>query len=107
MHNGEDYAVSTGTPLRSMSTGTVVLAETQSGYGNIVQIRYWDGTVSYFGHMSTISVNKGQSVTPGQVVGRSGNTGRSTGPHLHLEIHPSGGAPVDPLPWLAAHNLGS
>jgi len=83
----------------------VVFAGQQSGYGNIVQIRYWDGTVSYFGHMSRIQVNVGEAVAPGDIVGESGNTGHSTGPHLHLEIHPSGGAAIDPLPWLAAHHI--
>ena len=90
-----------------MSTGTVVFAGEQSGFGNLVQIRYWDGTISYFAHMSRISASTGQRVTPGQVVGQSGNTGHSTGPHLHLEIHPEGGAAVDPLPWLAARNIDS
>jgi len=55
--------------------------------------------------MSSISVNVGESVAAGQVVGQSGNTGHSTGPHLHLEIHPNGGQAVDPLPWLAAHGI--
>jgi murein DD-endopeptidase MepM/ murein hydrolase activator NlpD len=105
LHAGEDFAVSTGTPLASMSTGTVKFAGVESGYGNLVQIRYWDGTVSYFAHMSTISVNVGEAVAPGEIVGRSGNTGHSTGPHLHLEIHPSGGPAIDPLPWLAARNI--
>jgi murein DD-endopeptidase MepM/ murein hydrolase activator NlpD len=107
LHAGEDFAVSTGTPLHSMSTGTVSFAGVQSGYGNIVQIRYWDGTISYFGHMSSISVHKGQAVKPGTLVGRSGNTGHSTGPHLHLEIHPHGGAAIDPLPWLAARHVAT
>ena len=59
----------------------------------------------YFGHMSRISVNVGEAVAPAQIVGESGNTGHSTGPHLHLEIHPDGGQAVDPLPWLAAHHI--
>lgn len=105
LHAGEDFAVSTGTNLASMSTGTVDYAGAESGYGNLVKIRYWDGTTSYFGHMSSISVNVGESVEPGQVVGQSGNTGHSTGPHLHLEIHPDGGAAIDPLPWLADRNI--
>jgi murein DD-endopeptidase MepM/ murein hydrolase activator NlpD len=70
-----------------------------------VQIRYWDGTISYFGHMSTISVSVGQAVKPAEIVGQSGNTGHCTGPHLHLELHPSGGQAVDPLPWLTAHHI--
>lgn len=107
LHAGEDYAVSTGTHLVSMSTGTVVYAGVESGYGNLVRIRYWDGTVSYYAHMSSISVSVGGAVGPGDSVGRSGNTGHSTGPHLHLEIHPGGGAAVNPLPWLASHNVAS
>jgi murein DD-endopeptidase MepM/ murein hydrolase activator NlpD len=105
LHAGTDYGVPTGTNLASMSTGTVRFAGVQSGYGNLVQIRYWDGTVSYYGHMSSISVNTGEKVERGQVVGQSGNTGRSTGPHLHLEIHPHGGAAVDPVPWMASHKI--
>lgn len=105
LHAGEDFAVSVGTNLVSMSTGTVAFAGQESGYGNIVKVRYWNGTVSYYGHMSNISVNTGENVGPGEVVGQSGNTGHSTGPHLHLEIHPDGGEAIDPLPWLANHNI--
>ena len=105
LHAGEDFAVSIGTPLAAMSTGTVVYAGPMSGYGNMVDVRYWDGTVSRYGHMSSVSVNVGEAVEPGQIVGRSGNTGHSTGPHLHLEIHPNGGQPIDPLPWLASHHV--
>ena len=105
LHAGEDFAVSIGTPLAAMSTGTVTFAGAQSGYGNMVEVRYWDGTVSRFGHMSRVSVNVGEAVEPGQIVGLSGNTGHSTGPHLHLEIRPQGGQPIDPLPWLASHHV--
>jgi murein DD-endopeptidase MepM/ murein hydrolase activator NlpD len=104
LHAGQDYGVSVGTPLAAMSTGTVVFAGVESGYGNIVKVRYWDGTVSYYGHMSKISVNSGETVEPGEIVGLSGNTGHSTGPHLHLEIHPGGGDAVNPAAWLARHN---
>jgi murein DD-endopeptidase MepM/ murein hydrolase activator NlpD len=105
LHAGEDFAVSIGTPLASMSTGTVAFAGAQSGYGNMVEIRYWDGTVSRYGHMSSVSVTDGETVLPGEVVGQSGNSGHSTGPHLHLEIHPNGGQAIDPLPWLASHHV--
>ena len=104
-HAGEDFAVPVGTNLTSMSTGTVDFAGQESGFGNIVKICYWDGTISYYGHMSAISVNVGERVGAGEAVGKSGNTGDSTGPHMHLEIHPNGGAAVDPLPWLADHNV--
>jgi murein DD-endopeptidase MepM/ murein hydrolase activator NlpD len=105
LHAGEDFGAPTGTDLVSMSTGTVDFAGQESGYGNIVKIRYWDGTVSYFGHMSRISVNTGESLEPGQSVGAVGNTGHSTGPHLHLEMHPNGGGAVNPQGWLANHNI--
>ena len=107
LHAGEDFAAPVGTDLVAMSTGTVIFAGQQSGYGNLIQIRYWDGTVAYYAHMSRISAREGQRVAPGQVVGQSGNTGHSTGPHLHLEIHPHGGRPVDPLPWLVARNVAT
>ena len=105
LHAGEDFAAAVGTKLVSMSRGRVVFAGQESGYGNIVKIRYWDGTVAFYAHMSHISVTEGQIVGPGQVVGHSGNTGHSTGPHLHLEIHPKGGQAVNPLPWLANRHI--
>jgi murein DD-endopeptidase MepM/ murein hydrolase activator NlpD len=105
LHAGEDFAATVGTSLFSMSTGTVVFAGQESGYGNIVKIRYWDGTLTFYGHMSHVSVTDGETVDPGEVVGQSGNTGESTGPHLHLEVHPDGGAAVDPQPWLAEHRI--
>jgi murein DD-endopeptidase MepM/ murein hydrolase activator NlpD len=55
--------------------------------------------------MSSLSVTSGETVMPGQPVGQSGNTGESTGPHLHLEIHPNGGQPVNPLPWLTDRRI--
>jgi murein DD-endopeptidase MepM/ murein hydrolase activator NlpD len=107
LHAGEDYAASVGTRLVAMSSGTVTFAGQESGFGNLVKIRYWDGTVSFYGHMSRLLVSAGEAVTPGRVVGLSGNTGESTGPHLHLEIHPRGGAAINPLPWLAAHRVAA
>jgi len=105
LHAGEDFATPVGTTLVSMSTGTVIFTGEQSGYGVMVKIRFWDGTVGHYAHMSRISVAEGESVVPGDVVGRSGNTGESTGPHLHLEIHPDGGKAIDPLPWLADRKI--
>jgi murein DD-endopeptidase MepM/ murein hydrolase activator NlpD len=105
LHAGEDFAAPIGTNLVSMSTGKVFFAGQESGYGNIVKIRYWDGTVTFYGHMSRISVSEGEDLEPGEVVGESGNTGHSTGPHLHLEVHPDGGAAINPVPWLADHQI--
>jgi len=105
MHEGNDFGTPTGTPLAAMSTGTVIFAGFQGGYGNKVEIEYWDGTVSVYGHLSSISASVGDRVAPGDIIGLSGNTGHSTGPHLHLEIHPQGGNAVDPEPWLQRKGL--
>ena len=100
MHPGQDFAIPIGTEVRAMSSGTVLLAGSSGGFGNKVEIQYWDGTVSWYAHNSSLSVSQGQSVSPGQVVALSGNSGHSTGPHLHMEIHPANGDPVPPLGWL-------
>lgn len=106
MHPAQDLARPVGGSVHSLSTGTVVYAGwDDTGYGNLVRIEYWDGTVSWMAHNSQVLVTVGQSVAPGQVVAHSGNTGQSTGPHVHLEIHPSGGAAVPPLPWLAQRGI--
>jgi murein DD-endopeptidase MepM/ murein hydrolase activator NlpD len=105
LHAGEDFAAPIGTPVRAISSGVVVFAGLESGYGDKVEIRHWDGTVSWYGHLSKIDVKVGERVDPAEVIGAVGSTGFSTGPHLHLEIHPDGEGPVDPLPWLRAHGL--
>lgn len=105
LHAGVDLAVPVGTPLRAMSSGTVTKAGWDGGGGFVVAVRQWDGTVIMFLHLSRGIVRVGQQVRPGQLVGYSGSTGHSTGPHLHLEVHPRGGDPVDPLPWLARHHV--
>lgn len=88
LHAGIDLAVPVGSPVMAMSTGVVESTGHMSGYGNTMTIRYWDGTTSLYGHLSKFVAHKGQHVSPGQLVARSGNTGTSTGPHLHLEIRP-------------------
>ncbi len=105
LHAGIDYGLPIGTPLMSMSSGVVTFSGSMSGYGNLVEIKYWDGTVSRYAHLNSMNVSVGQQVAPGEVVAQSGNTGRSTGPHLHLEIHPGGGGAIDPMPWLTARGL--
>lgn len=105
LHAGEDFAAPIGTPVRAISSGVVVFAGVESGYGNKIEIRHWDGTVSWYGHLSKIDVKVGERVDPAEVIGAVGSTGFSTGPHLHLEIHPDGKGPIDPLPWLRAHGL--
>lgn len=105
LHAGQDYAAPEGTPLKSMGTGTVIGASPMGGYGTFIDIEYTDGSVSRYGHLSSVSATVGQEVAPGDVVALSGNTGTSTGPHLHVEIHPDGGEPIDPAPWLAERGI--
>lgn len=106
MHPAQDLACPVGSPVHALSSGTVVFAGwSTEGYGNFVKIRYWDGTVSWMAHNSRLLVSVGDEVTPGQVVAYSGDTGHSTGPHVHLEIHPEGGSAVPPVQWLAAHGV--
>ena len=105
-HDGLDIGAPTGTPLYAMSTGTVILSDEVFSFGNKVEIRYWDGTVSWYGHLSRRDVRPGETVRPGDQVGLVGSTGHSFGPHLHIEIHPTGGDhPIDPYPWLARRGL--
>jgi murein DD-endopeptidase MepM/ murein hydrolase activator NlpD len=106
MHPAQDFAAPVGTPVLSLSTGTVVFSGwSNQGYGYMVQVRYWDGTVSWFAHNSRLAVSVGDQVSPGQVVAYSGNTGHSTGPHLHLEIHTPQGAAVNPRAWFAQKGI--
>lgn len=106
MHNGQDLAAAMGTPVRALSSGKVLFAGWDStGYGNFVKIQYWDGTVAWYAHNGQLTVSVGQSVAPGQTVALSGNSGNSTGPHLHLEIHPGGGGAVPPTAWLRTKGI--
>lgn len=104
-HNGVDFAGPVGTPIRAMSGGVVVFAGVQRGYGNKIEIRHEEGTVAHYGHLDRIRVEEGQRVDAGHLIGALGNTGRSTGPHLHLEIRSTAGVPVDPIPWLKARKI--
>ena len=106
MHAAQDLATPVGTPVHALSSGTVVFAGWDStGYGNLVKVRYWDGTVSWMAHNSRLLVSVGETVEPGQTIARSGNTGHSTGPHVHLEIHPGDASPVAPLGWLKSRGV--
>lgn len=105
LHAGQDYAAPIGTPLKAMNNGTVVGSGPMDGYGIYIDIKYTDGSVSRYGHLSSVSATTGQQVSTGEVVALSGNTGHSTGPHLHVEIHPGGGAPIDPAGWLAERGI--
>lgn len=105
LHAGRDYGAAMDTPVRAMGDGKVVGAGTMAGYGNYVDIEYADDTVSRYGHLAEVDVYVSQWVRAGDVVARSGNSGRSTGPHLHVEIRPDGKDPVDPETWLSKRGI--
>jgi murein DD-endopeptidase MepM/ murein hydrolase activator NlpD len=89
-HRGIDIAVPVGTPVRSTRKGRVVFAGVRSGYGSTVIVEHTNGDRTLYGHNSLVRVSLGESVESGTVVAFSGNTGRSTGPHVHFEQLPSG-----------------
>ncbi len=106
MHPAQDLACPVGSPVHALSSGTVVFAGwSTEGYGHLVKVRYWDGTVSWMAHNSRLLVAVGDQVSPGQQIAFSGSTGHSTGPHVHLEIHPGDGSAVVPTMWLAARGV--
>lgn len=98
-HKGVDWATPTGTAVVASSGGTVAKAGWGSGYGYVVYINHPDGKQTRYGHLSKVLVSAGQTVSQGQKIALSGNTGVSTGPHLHFEIL-VGGSQVNPLKYL-------
>ncbi|MCX5230164.1 M23 family metallopeptidase [Streptomyces sp. NBC_00233] len=106
-HTGQDFAVPTGTTVRSVGPGRVVTAGYGRSYGYEVVIRHPDGTYTQYAHLSRIDVSPGRSVSAGQRIARSGATGRVTGPHLHFEVRttPYFGSDINPLDRLRAHGV--
>ena len=100
MHAGIDLAGPVGTPIYATADGVVARAGWNSGgYGNLVEIDHGRGIVTRYGHLSKMSVNAGDRVTRGQMIGRMGSTGRSTGSHLHYEVRIDD-RPVNPIPFM-------
>ena len=103
LHAGIDIAAPIGTPVLAAATGVVDYAGwSDGGYGNMIDIRHPDGTITRYGHLNEIFVKEGQSVEQGQSIAAMGSTGFSTGPHLHFEIRPNGGNAIDPMSFLAS-----
>ncbi len=98
-HQGLDIAAPKGTAVLAAADGVVTRAESAGGYGLMVEIDHGDGIVTRYAHQSAMDVAVGETVLAGDRVGSVGSTGRSTGPHLHLEVRVDG-APVDPLEFL-------
>ncbi|AXE87732.1 MULTISPECIES: M23 family metallopeptidase [unclassified Streptomyces] len=111
-HSGQDFAVPSGTQVVAAHGGTVVKAGGNGAgdgpaYGNAVVIKHGNGTYSQYAHLSKVKVRIGQIVKTGQEIARSGNTGNSSGPHLHFEIRttPNYGSAVDPVKFLRAKGV--
>ena len=96
MHEGVDFAAPIGTPVPSVAEGRVKFAGTQTGYGQVIKIAHPGGFETVYAHLSSIAVKPGQTVSEGQRIGKTGNSGMSTGPHLHFEFHAAGRL-VDPV----------
>jgi murein DD-endopeptidase MepM/ murein hydrolase activator NlpD len=103
LHAGTDFAAAGGSPIYAVAAGRVVKAGWSGGYGNYTCLQHGmyqgRGLSTCYGHQSAIGVSVGQNVARGQVIGRVGSTGASTGNHLHFEVRQNG-SPVNPLPWL-------
>jgi murein DD-endopeptidase MepM/ murein hydrolase activator NlpD len=99
MHEGIDIAVPNGTPVVASASGTVIVAGWMGGYGNLVVVDHGNGIATAYGHNTSIAAGVGQQVAQGQLIAYSGNTGNSTGPHIHFEVRING-SPVDPLGYL-------
>lgn len=103
-HTGQDFAAPTGTPVKAVHGGTITSAGWAGSYGYRIVLKLNDGTEIWYCHLSSMVRTSG-SVTTGEVIGRVGATGNVTGPHLHLEVRPGGGSPINPMPWLRDHGL--
>jgi murein DD-endopeptidase MepM/ murein hydrolase activator NlpD len=103
LHTGIDFPVSYGTPVLAATDGTV---STRWGgaYGNMVVVTAADGTETWYCHLSSAKIRSG-TVKAGDTIAYSGNSGNSTGPHLHFEVHPGGGGAIDPVGWLLSKGL--
>ncbi|WP_190120756.1 M23 family metallopeptidase [Streptomyces inusitatus] len=111
-HSGQDFAVPTGTPVKSVGPGTVVKAGPNGAgdgpaYGNAVVVKHDNDTYSQYAHLSRVDVKIGQQVKGGQQIALSGNTGNSSGPHLHFEIRttPNYGSAINPVTHLRSEGI--
>ncbi len=104
-HTGLDFAAPSGTPLRAVANARVTSTGYDGAYGNKTVLTLEDGTEIWYCHQTSISVSVGDTVRAGQDIGTVGSTGHVTGPHLHLEVRPGGGDPVDPATTLHHHGV--
>jgi len=109
-HTGQDFAAPSGTPVVSAGAGVVDFAGRAGAYGNAIHVLHPAGVATWYAHLSRIEVPLHASVTTGQLIGLVGDTGNTTGPHLHFEVRVDAsvmapGTPIDPLPWLRSHGV--
>ncbi|GAA2427866.1 M23 family metallopeptidase [Streptomyces glaucus] len=106
-HTGQDFAVPVGTPVRAVGAGRVVRVSCGGAFGIEIVVRHANGYYTQYAHLAAVAVDQGERVRPGQWIGQSGNTGNSTGPHLHFEVRvtPQLGSAVDPVSWLARRGV--
>ena len=104
-HGGQDFGAALGDQIVAVSAGAVTEVAYSGAYGLRTIVTLPDGTEIWYCHQTDVSVHTGQQVDVADPVGTVGSTGNSTGPHLHLEVRPAGGSPVDPMDWLRATGL--
>ena len=104
-HTGLDFAAPSGTPIVAVANGVITKTGYAGAYGNQTIETLEDGTEIWYCHQTSIGVNVGDRVIGGQQIGQVGSTGNTTGPHLHLEVRPGGGDPVDPFQALVFHGV--
>jgi murein DD-endopeptidase MepM/ murein hydrolase activator NlpD len=105
LHTGLDFAAPSGTPIHAVANGVVTSTGYDGSYGNKTVVTLDDGTELWYCHQTSYAVSPGQEVHAGDEIGYVGSTGNVTGPHLHLEVRPGGGDPVDPYAALVVHGL--
>jgi murein DD-endopeptidase MepM/ murein hydrolase activator NlpD len=105
VHTGLDMSAPSGTAIRAIANGVITETGYDGSYGNKTVLTLEDGTELWFCHQTSIDVSVGDTVRGGEVIGTVGSTGNSTGPHLHLEVRPGGGDPVDPFTALLEHGV--
>jgi hypothetical protein len=104
-HTGLDFAAPTGTPIHAIASGVIIFTAYDGAYGNKTIERLSDGTELWYCHQNEFGTSVGDVVTEGEVIGYVGSTGHTTGPHVHIEVHPGGGDPVDPFPAFQQHGI--
>jgi hypothetical protein len=104
-HTGLDFAAPSGTPIYAVANGVITSASYDGAYGNKTVQTLEDGTELWYCHQTSYTVSSGETVRAGELIGYIGSTGHVTGPHLHLEVRPGGGDPVDPYSALVVHGI--